>query len=215
MSVREGAAIRVYVADGHGLSRYGIVRALGDSQDFEVVGQSDDGRAAAHDLVRLKPDVAIVAERLPSLTGLDVLRLLGSECPSRIVLLSGELDTSRVCAALAAGAAGYLTSETTGERLCEVVGSAARDEPLLAPDIQRSLLAELRRDSDGTAPRVTPREREVLELLAEGHGASQIAAALHVGVTTAKKHLRNLYEKLEAANSAAAVARAMRLGLIE
>jgi two-component system nitrate/nitrite response regulator NarL len=213
--MRQEGVIRVYVADGHGLSRYGIQRALGDSQEFQVIGEAADGRDAAHDVVRLKPDVAILAERLPSLTGLDVLRVLGHECPSKIVLLSGELDTSRIFAALAAGAAGYLSIETTGEGLREVVASAARDEPLLAPDIQRSLLAEIRQGSNDNAPVLTPREREVLVLLADGHGAAQIAARLHVGVTTAKKHLRHLYEKLEAANSAAAVARAMRLGLIE
>jgi two-component system, NarL family, nitrate/nitrite response regulator NarL len=208
-------SIRVYVAESHGLSRYGIVRALTDSNGFEVIGEADDGRRAAHDLTRLSPDVAIVAERLPSVSGLELLRLVREDCPTRIVLLSGDLDTPAVYAALAAGAAGYLSSDTTGERLREVVASAARDEPMLAPDIQRLLLAEIQRGSNGHAPVLTTREREVLALLADGQGASQIAADLHVGISTAKKHLAHLYDKLEAPNSAAAVARAMRMGLID
>lgn len=207
--------IKVFVAECHGLSRYGIVHALTDAEGFEVVGEAEDGRAAAHDLRRLNPDVAIVAERLPSVSGIELLRLVREDCPTRIVLLSGDLDTPAVYAALAAGAAGYLSSNTTGERLREVVASAARDEPMLSADIQRLLLTEIQQGSNGDSPALTPREREVLALLAEGQGASQIAAELHVGVSTAKKHLAHLYDKLDAPNSAAAVARAMRLGLID
>jgi two-component system nitrate/nitrite response regulator NarL len=191
------------------------VRALTDAGDFDVVGQAEDGRAAAHALRRLSPDVAVVAERLPSVSGIELLRLVREDCPTRIVLLSGDLDTPAVYAALAAGAAGYLSTNTTGERLLEVVASAARDEPLLSADIQRLLLSEIQRGSNGHSPALTPREREVLALLADGQGASRIAAELHVGVSTAKKHLAHLYDKLDAPNSAAAVARAMRLGLIE
>lgn len=204
------------MAEGHGLARYGIVRALSDTDAFEIVGEAADGRAAAHDLTRLQPDVAVVAERLASLPGLELLRLVRDDCATRIVLLSGDLDTPAVYSALVAGAAGYLSSDTTDERLRDVVASAARDEPMLAPDVQRLLLAEIQNGGDAhELPMLTPREREVLVLLADGHGASQIAVHLHVGVSTAKKHLAHLYEKLEAPNSAAAIARAMRLGLIE
>ena len=205
----------IYVAESHGLSRYGIVRALTDSELFEIVGQAQDGRAAADDLVRLRPDVAIVAERLPSLGAIELLQLVRGECPTQIVLLSAELDTPRLYSALAAGAAGYLSSDTTDVRLREVVASAARGAPLLTPDIQRQLLTQIQDRGNGHLPQLTPREREVIELLADGHGASQIAHALNVGTTTAKKHLANLYEKLGAGNSASAVARALRLQLIE
>jgi two-component system nitrate/nitrite response regulator NarL len=207
--------IRVYVAESHGLARYGIVRALADSDRFEVVGQAADGREAAHDLVRLAPDVAIVAERLPSLGAIELLQLVRRECPTQLVLLAAEADTPRLYSALAAGAAGYLSSDTTDARLREVVASAARGEPMLAPAVQRLLLTEIQRGSNGELPLLTPREREVLALLADGNSAPQIAHRLNVGTTTAKKHLTNLYEKLDAANSAAAVARAMRLQLIE
>lgn len=207
--------IRVYVAERNGLARYGIVHALNDPALFEIVGQACDGRAAAHDVSRLSPDVAIVAERLASLPGLEVLRAVPDDCPTRIVLLSGDLDTPAVYAGLVAGAAGYLSSDTDDERLREVVISVARDEPMLAPDVQRVLMAEIQNSSAGELPILTPREREVLALLAEGHGAAQIAAHLHVGLSTAKKHLGNLYDKLDAPNSAAAVARAMRCGLID
>lgn len=209
------ARIRVYVAERHGLSRYGIVRALRDSPSVDVVGVSDDGRAAAQDLVRLTPDVAIVAERLPSLSGLDVLRLVKGACPTRVVVLASGFDTQRVYAAVVAGAAGYLSPETNAEELPEFVASIARGDFSFSPDIQRSLVSELRGAPNGTLPPLTPREREVLALLAEGHGAAQIAHHLSVALSTAKKHLQHVYEKLDAANSAAAVARAMRLGLIE
>ncbi len=134
-------------------------------------------------------------------------------CRTRIVLLSPVFDSPAVYAALMAGAAGYLTSDTTGEQLRDVVTSVAADTPMLAPDIQRLLLSEIHSASE--PPILSAREREVLALLADGQGAAQIAARLHVGISTVKKHLGNLYLKLEVPNSAAAVAQAMRLGLID
>jgi two-component system nitrate/nitrite response regulator NarL len=213
--IDDGLSIRVYVADPHALVRFAIRRSLGESADFEIVGETDDGRAAAQDLRRLKPDVAIVAERLPSLPGLELLQSLSDDCPTRIVLSCGELGTPGVYAALVAGAAGYLSNETTDERLRDIVAAVARGEAMLAPDIQAVLMTQIQRRSDGESPALTPREREALALIAEGYGAAQIAAHLHVGVSTAKKHLQHVYDKLEAPNSAAAVARAMRLGLLD
>lgn len=207
--------IRVYVAESHGLTRYGIVRALADSDRFEVVGEAADGKRAAAELVELHPDVAIIAERLPSLGAIELLQLVRGECGTQIVLVAAQIETPRLYSALAAGAAGYLSGDTTDTRLREVVASAARGEPLLTPEIQRQLLTQIQDRGNGHPPLLTPREREVIALLADGHGASQIAHRLNVGTTTAKKHLANLYDKLGAANSASAVARAMRLHLLE
>jgi two-component system nitrate/nitrite response regulator NarL len=206
---------RVYVAEANGLTRHGIVQALSVSEEFDVVGQDSDGRAAAHAISQLEPDVAVVAERLPSLSGFELLRNMTDSFGTRIVVVSGELDTPAVYAALAAGAAGYLSSDTDGERLRAVVASVARDEPMLAPDVQRRLITEIHAASGGVAPALPKREREILALLADGHGAAEIAARLSIGVSTAKKHLSNLYHKLDAPNSAAAVATALRLGVID
>ena len=164
---------RVYVAEGHALSRYGIVRALSDSDEFDLVGEAADGRAAADDLTCLRPDVAVVAERLPLVSGLELLRLAEDGLPTRIVLLSGGLETSAVYAALAAGAAGYLSTDTTDARLRGVVASAARGEPSLAPDVQRLLMTEIQNSSAGELPVLTPRERQVLVLF--GRGARRVA----------------------------------------
>lgn len=207
--------IRVYVADAHALSRYGIVRALSDSERFDLVGETGDGQAALAGLRQLEPDVAIVARRLPCLSSVEVLGLIRAERRrTKILLLDGELDAATVYAGFKAGAAGYISTDTTGEGLRELVVAAAQGQPILPHEIQRALLHEIQK-GDAEMPALTPREREILGLIAEGQPTSQIAAQLHVSPGTAKKHLSNVYGKLDVGNSAAAVARAMRLGLLE
>ncbi len=198
------ARIRVLVADDHPLFREGVERAVRARPELELVGLAADGREALAAVRALKPDVALLDLRLPGLDGLRVLHaLVRDELPTRVVFLSAMGDPEVVERALAAGAAGYFAKEAEREAILDGVAAAARGAMPRAP-------AQV----DGPG-RLTAREREVLNLIADGLSAPQIAARLIVAVPTVKSHQARLYEKLGVSDRAAAVAQGMRRGLLE
>ena len=153
---------------------------------------------------------------MPQLDGLQVLQATRREgFGTRIILLSAFVDGELVHQALSGGAAGFLSKESTGIGVCEAVEIVARGEVVLAPEIQAALAGELRLRAPAEGPRLSERETQTLALLAEGLSSGDIAVELGVSATTVKSHLRHLYEKLEVSDRAAAVARAMRSGLLE
>jgi two-component system nitrate/nitrite response regulator NarL len=198
------ARTRVLVADDHPLFREGVERAVRARPDLELVGLAADGREALAAIRALEPDVALLDLRLPGLDGLRVLHALArDEVPTRVVFLSATADAGVVSRALQAGAAGYFAKEAERDAILDGVAAAARRAPAPAPaaDDGRALL--------------TARERQVLELMADGLSAPQIAARLVVAVPTVKSHQARLYEKLGVSDRAAAVAQGMRRGLLE
>jgi two-component system nitrate/nitrite response regulator NarL len=212
----KGVVIRVYVAEPHRLARYGVVRALESAGQFEVVGEAGEGREAVDDLIRLAPDVAILAEQLGPLSALELLAELPPSSPTRTVVLSTRLDHSGVYAALAAGATGYLTARSTDSaQLCETVAAAACDELALDPQAQRALADKIHGAREDDLPWLTARERDVIRLAADGLQAGEIAHRLSIVTSTVKKHQQSAYEKLGVSTSAAAVAAALRRGLID
>jgi two-component system, NarL family, nitrate/nitrite response regulator NarL len=213
--MRRSPSIRVYVADVHRIARYGVVRALEASGRFSVVGQTDEGDQVVADVIRLAPDVAVLAEQLGPVSALELLTELPPGGPTRAVLLSTRLDHTGVYAALAAGATGYLTARSTdAAQLCETVAAAASDELALDADAQRALATQIHAGHDHYRPTLTAREREVIRLAADGFQTGQIAHKLNVGVTTVKKHQQSAYEKLGVGTSAGTLAKALRLALI-
>lgn len=205
----------VYVAERHELARYGIVSALSQEEGIEVVGDAADGITAARDLERLRPDVAILAERLPALTGGDLLRMLGKELPTRIMLLARDDDRPAAYRAFADGASAYLSTGTSVKDLREALAAVVGGEPIASSELQHRLLCEIRDANGNHAPALTIREREVVALLADGLRAAQIAPCLHISPATVKKHIAHVHKKLDCANSTSAVAKALREQLIE
>jgi len=208
--------IRVLVADDHPLFREAIVRTVRERPEFELVGEAGDGRAALEAIRTHQPDVAVIDLRMPELDGLRLVAAVRrDELPTRVVLLSAFVDSSVVFQAVAAGASAYLSKESDRGAICDAVAAVARGETVLSPEAQAGIAAEVRQRAAQERPRLTPREREVLGHVAAGRGAPEIARLIHLSPATVKGHLQTLYEKLGVSDRAAAVAEAMRRGLLE
>ena len=209
------ARVTVYVAEDHPIYLDGLVRALGQRAEFEVVGSSHDGRTALDEIRALRPDVAILDENMPSMLGSEVLEALShDESPTRVLMLSASLDGAVVFRAVASGVRAYLTKDADRAVICDTVAAVARGRTVLAAEIQAGLAEQVRMRERDDRPALSPREHEVLERTAAGASAPQIAGELEISTTTVKTHLRNLYEKLGVSERAAAVAEAMRRGLL-
>jgi two-component system, NarL family, nitrate/nitrite response regulator NarL len=208
--------VRVLVADDHPLFREAIVRTVRERPDFELVGEAADGRTALTAIRELRPDVAVIDLKMPELDGLQVVAAVKRDgLPTRIVLLSAFLDGAIVFQALAAGAAAYLSKESDRREIGDALAAVARGETVLSPEAQAGIAAEVRQRGTQERPLLTPREREVLGHVAAGRGAPEIARLIHLSPATVKGHLQSLYEKLGVSDRAAAVAEAMRRGLLE
>ncbi len=205
----------VYIADDHPVFREAIARAIQSQPEFELVGAAGDGREALEAVRELAPAVAILDHRLPSLEGVEILRTIRRESrPTRVIILSGEDAGSIVYDALELGAAGFLTKAATMAAICTAVTTVAAGGTVLAPEVQQGLAAELRTRSLAARPSLSPREAQVLGLIAEGRSAPEIGTRLFISASTVKTHIKALFEKLEVNDRAAAVAEGMRRGLV-
>jgi two-component system nitrate/nitrite response regulator NarL len=208
--------ITVLVADDHPLYREAVVRAVRSRPEFELVGQAQDGREALAAIRASSPDVAVVDVEMPSLGGVEVVRAVARDgLPTRVVLLSAHLESDTVYAAVADGARAYLSKAWPAERICDALLAVARGEVVLPEEVQAGLAAAIRSHAHPPRPTLSPREQQVLVLIAEGMTAPAVGEQLHVSPATVKTHLKTLYEKLGVSDRAAAVAEGMRRGLIE
>lgn len=208
--------VRVFVADDHPLVRDGLVQAMSSRPELEVVGSAGDGREALEAIRRIRPDVALLDVKMPELDGMAVVRaLVRDEVPTRVLFLSAYLDSGIAYRALAEGAAGFLSKDTSGAEVCQAITAAHRGEVVLSPEVQSGIAQEIRMRAAPAEITLSPREREVLALIADGLSAPDIAGQLYLSPATVKGHLHSLYEKLGVSDRAAAVAEAMRRGLIE
>ena len=208
--------ITVVVADDHPLYRDGVVRALTASGQIDVVAEAGDGRAALTAIREHGPDVALLDYRLPELDGVAVAHALQREgLGTRVLLVSAFTDSGIVYKALETGASGFLPKEAKREEIVDGVLACARGENVLPPEVAAGLVSEIRLRKRHDAPVLTDREQEILHLIADGNSLPEIAKQLFLGVTTVKTHVQHLYEKLGVSDRAAAVAVAMRRGLLE
>jgi two-component system, NarL family, nitrate/nitrite response regulator NarL len=211
------AAVKVLVADDHPIYREGIVRAIKERSDLELLGEASDGREALERITDLRPDVAVLDIRMPGLDGIQVLNALRRDgVETQVLFLSAFMEPELAYKTVAGGAKGYLSKESSRKDVCEAIVAIARGETAYAGEVQSQLARELeQRERTGGPPKLSAREREVLNLIAEGFSAPDIGKQIHVSTTTVKSHLRSLYEKLGVSDRAAAVAEAMRRGLLE
>jgi len=206
---------RVVVADDHPLYREAVVRAVRSRPDFELIAEAVDGREALEAIRSGSPDVAVLDVEMPGLRGVEVVEALGRDAPTRVVLLSAHLDGDTVYQAVQGGAAAYISKATPGERICDAIAAVARGEVILPAEVHSGLFAEIQARREPAGPALTPREQQVLELIAEGLTAPAMGRELHLSTATVKTHLKTLYEKLGVGDRAAAVAEAMRRGLLK
>ncbi|MEA2127249.1 MAG: two-component system, NarL family, nitrate/nitrite response regulator NarL [Solirubrobacteraceae bacterium] len=210
------ARVSVYVGEDHPIYLEGLVRALRQRPEFEVLGSSTDGRQALEEIRRLAPDVAILDENMPGLLGNEVMQAISRDgLATRVLMLSASVDSAVVFRAVANGVSAYLTKDSDRSAICDAVAAVARGQTVLAPQVQAGLAGEVRLREHESRPALSPREHEILERTAGGFSAPDIARELHISTATVKTHLRNIYEKLGVSERAAAVAEAMRRGLLE
>ncbi len=207
-------AIRVLIVDDHAVVREGL-RTFLDLQDgIEVVGEAADGEQAVCEAERLRPDVVLVDLVMPKLDGVQTMRALRERVPSaRAVVLTSYLDDERLLPAIRAGAAGYLLKSVQPQELATAVRTAAAGQALIDPAVAARLVEALDGGRDDRADRLTPREREVLALLARGFANKRIAAELGIAEKTVKTHVSNVLAKLGVSDRTQAALYASRLGL--
>jgi two-component system, NarL family, nitrate/nitrite response regulator NarL len=210
------ARVRVCVADDHPMFREAVVRAIKERPDLELVGEAADGRTAL-DLIRdLQPDVAVLDIKMPELDGLRVLNAVRRDAlPTRVVLLSAFLDGRMAFEAVAGGAAAFVPKDADRGRLTDTIAAVSRGETVIAQELQAGLAEEIQLRNAPDRPGLSAREREILHHIAAGRSAPEIAKLLYLSPATVKSHLGALYEKLGVSERAAAVAEAMRRGLLE
>ena len=197
--------VRVLAADRHPLYRDALTRAIRERPELELVGQARDGREALDAIGSEQPDVAVIDRTLAGLSGDQVLNAVGRDSlRTRVVMIAAEPDPELVYAAIANGAAGYLTKDAD-----------ARELTVLSPQLQAGIAGEIRLRAVDERPVLSDRERQALELVAEGLTAPEIGRRLCLATPTVKTHLHHVYDKLGVAERAAAVAEAMRRGLLE
>jgi two-component system nitrate/nitrite response regulator NarL len=208
--------VTVVVADDHPLYREGVVRALSASGRVEVVAQSGDGRTALAQIEEHQPDVALLDYKLPELDGLAVTNAVVRDgMTTRVLIVSAFADSGVVYRALEMGAAGFVSKEARREQIVDAVLACARGDDVIPPELAAGLVSEIRLRKRDDRPVLTPREHEILELIAAGKSLPAIGKQLYLSVTTVKTHVQHLYDKLGVSDRAAAVASAMRRGLIE
>ena len=203
--------IRVLVADDHPIVRGGIVALLSASDDMDVVGEASDGLEAVRLAGELTPDVVLMDLRMPGLDGDEATaRILAASPTVRVVILTTyESDTS-ILTAIESGASGYLLKAAPQDEILAGVRSVARGEVALAPSIAAMLVQRVARP----AITLSPRETEVLALVAQGSSNPEIARALFLSEATVKTHLLHAFEKLGVRDRTRAVTRAMELGIL-
>ena len=214
--------IRVLAADDQRVVREGLALVLGLLPGVEVVGTAADGDEAIELARRLKPDVVLMDLRMPRRDGVSAIRALREQCPQvKVIVLTTYADDRSVLDALRAGARGYLTKDAGGEQIEQALRDVLEDRSVLDPAVQHHVvdaIAGASRDPDGEAQQapagLTPREAQVLELIARGLTNAEIARDLTVGEATVKSHINHLLPKIGARDRAQAVAFAYQQGLV-
>jgi two-component system, NarL family, response regulator NreC len=210
----------VVLADDHVVVRKGLCSLLNDEDNIRVIGEASDGRQAIATVQELNPDVLVVDVSMPLLNGLEVTRQIQKLCPAvRVVVLTMHDTEQHVLAALRAGAFGYVLKQSAPEELVLAIRAAFRGEPFLSPSVSRRVidryvaLAGLEGKED-RYDRLTEREREILQLVVEGHSNREIVELLSLSAKTVENHKAHLMAKLDVRNMAELVQYAIRRGVV-
>jgi two-component system nitrate/nitrite response regulator NarL len=213
---RVTASITVVAADDHPVFLDGLVHVLRTRPELRLVGTATDGRKALQLVRDLVPDAIVLDLDLPALDGAAVLAALADEhLPTRAVVVSAYEDSATIYRTFAGGAKAYLTKSSSARAICEAISAVVRGETVIPRALQAGLASEvrLRRDA-GDGPTLSPRELDIVRLAAEGRSTAEIAHELNLSPATIKSHVQHAFEKLGVSDRAAAVAKAMRAGLL-
>jgi RNA polymerase sigma factor (sigma-70 family) len=208
--------IRILLADDHGVVRQGFKMILGAQADMEIVGEAANGREAVEQAERLKPDIVVMDVAMPELNGIEATRRLAESAPHvRVLALSMHKDSVYVRETLRAGARGYLLKDSGANDLVAAVRAVANGEGYLSPAVSNAVLDDYRRHVTNAIDLLTSREREVLQMLAEGKTNKEIAATLNLSVYTVDAHRGRIMEKLNLHSINELVRFAVRNGMVD
>jgi two-component system, NarL family, response regulator NreC len=208
--------IRILLADDHAVVRQGFKMILDAQADMEIVGEAGNGREAVDLVQKLKPDVVVMDVAMPELNGIEATRRVNDVSPhTRIIALSMHKDSVYVREVLRAGARGYLLKDSGAGDLVSAIRAVARGEGYLSPAISNAVLNDYRRHVTNPIDLLTSREREVLQMLAEGKTNKEIATILNLSVYTVDAHRGRIMEKLNLHSINELVRFAVRNGLID
>jgi len=212
--------LRIVLADDHGIVRRGMRSLLESESDMQIVGEASEGREALRMCETLQPDVAILDVAMPQLNGLEVAAQAVRHWPGlRVIILSMYADEAYIVRALLAGARGYLLKEATEDDLVPAVRAVHAGKSYFSPAISRVLAEDYvrqlqQRGQQDSWDLLTAREREVLQLLAEGKTNKEVAGILNIGVSTVDTHRNRIMQKLGLRNFAELVLYAVRKGIV-
>lgn len=212
--------IRILLVDDHNLFRSGVKALLGRQPDFEVVGEASDGLEGYKRAKQLEPDVVLLDLDMPGISGREAVRMLTEELPRvQVLMLTVSESAEDLVHCIKAGARGYLLKNIDAEFFADAVRRAARGEAVIAPGMTGKLVAGLQKPADGPpAPalpheKLTPREREILALLARGASNKEIARGLDLAESTVKIHVQGILRKLNLTSRVQAAVYAVEQGL--
>jgi two-component system, NarL family, response regulator NreC len=212
--------IRVLLADDHTLMRRGLRLIVEQQPDLVVVGEAEDGRQAMALAASLKPDVAVLDIGMPNLNGIEATKqITDGESGVAVVILSMHADETYILRALRAGARGYLLKDSAESDLVRAIRSVAEGKSFFSPAVSKVLLEDYvkklqRTGSEDSYDLLTPREREILQLIAEGKSNKEVANLLHLSVYTVETHRANIMEKLKLKSVPELILYAVRKGII-
>jgi DNA-binding NarL/FixJ family response regulator len=208
--------IRILLADDHAVVRQGFKMILSAQPDMEIVGEAGNGREAVELAEKLRPEVVVMDVSMPELNGIEATRRLGDSTPhTRVLALSMHKDSVYVREILRAGARGYLLKDSIAGDLVAAVRSVASGEGYISPAVSTAVLDDYRRHVSNPIDLLTSREREVLQMLAEGKTNKEIAAVLNLSVYTVDAHRGRIMEKLNLHSINELVRFAVRNGLVD
>lgn len=214
--------ITILLVEDHEIVREGLAALLKVESDMKIIGQAEDGRRAVNQVSKLCPDVVVMDIAMPLLNGLDAAKQILKEAPgTRIIILSAHNDDAYVQKAISIGVSGYLIKQTASHVLPEAIREVASGKSFFSPLIAKRLEDQaLKARADGTSgtskpPQLTPRESEVLQLIAEGNPNKMTADILNISIKTVEKHRQSLMEKLNIHDTAGLTRHAIAEGVIE
>jgi len=208
--------MKIVIADDHGIVRSGIKLLLERQPDLEVIAEAADGIEARDLVIQRRPDLAILDVKMPGLTGLQATREIKAQAPEVPVLILSMHDDERyLFEALKAGASGYVLKSQADTDLLSAIRSVERGEPFLSPAAQQALIKDVLARGDHDHSKLTPREEEIVKLVAEANTTREIAELLHLSEKTVENHRANAMKKLGMRDRVELVRYAIRQGLIE
>jgi DNA-binding NarL/FixJ family response regulator len=217
--VRRLETLRILIAEDHPLFRKGVMSLLSSVPDFEVVGEATTGEEAVVHAEQLQPDVVVMDLQMPEVTGIEATRRILQKSPSiRVLVVTLFEDDDSVFMALRAGARGYVLKDADEEEMVHAIRAVGRGEAIFSPNVATRVLAYFAASSPGGAspqafPTLTDREREILNLIAQGHPNPSIARQLSLSTKTVGNYVSNIFTKLQVADRAQAIIRAREAGL--